>query len=42
MAQVATTGIANMQYTHKVNDKVTLATDFLWHIASRDVTATVG
>lgn len=40
--QFASTGIANMQYTHKVNDKVTLATDFLWHIASRDVTATVG
>ncbi|GIL67854.1 hypothetical protein Vafri_21138 [Volvox africanus] len=40
--QVATTGIMNMQYTHKVSEKVTLAADFLWHTASRDVTATVG
>ncbi|KXZ56173.1 hypothetical protein GPECTOR_1g149 [Gonium pectorale] len=40
--QLATTGIANMQYTHKVTDKVTLAADFLWHIASRDATATIG
>lgn len=40
--QIATTGIMNAQYTHKVTDKVALAADFLWHISSRDVTATVG
>ncbi len=26
----------------QVTDKVALAADFLWHISSRDVTATVG
>ncbi|KAG2446248.1 hypothetical protein HXX76_000840 [Chlamydomonas incerta] len=40
--QVATTGLMNMQYTHKVTEKVTLAADFMWHMISRDVTATVG
>lgn len=40
--QVATTGILSLQYSHKVNEKVTLATDFLWHFATREVTATLG
>lgn len=40
--QVATTGILSMQYAHKVNDKITLATDFLWHWGTREATATIG
>lgn len=40
--QVATTGIMSLQYAHKVSEKITLATDFLWHFATREVTATVG
>ncbi|KAJ9527261.1 hypothetical protein QJQ45_025530 [Haematococcus lacustris] len=40
--QVATTGILSLQYAHKVNDKVTLATDFLWQFATREATATLG
>lgn len=40
--QVATTGILNMQYAHKVNEKITLAADLMWHWASREATATVG
>jgi len=40
--QVATTGILSMQYLHKVNEKVSLATDFLWHWGNREATATVG
>lgn len=40
--QVATTGIVSMQYAHKVTEKITLATDFLWHWGSRDASATVG
>lgn len=30
------------QYLHRVNDKVSLATDFLWHWGAREATATVG
>lgn len=40
--QVASTGILSAQYAHKVTDKVTLATDLLYHWASREATATVG
>lgn len=40
--QVATTGILSMQYAHKVNEKITLAADFLWHWGSREATAAVG
>ncbi|KAL6764076.1 40 kDa translocon at mitochondrial outer envelope membrane [Haematococcus lacustris] len=40
--QVATTGILSLQYAHKVNEKVTLATDFLWQFATREATATLG
>lgn len=40
--QVATTGILSLQYAHRVNEKVTLATDFLWHWATREATAAVG
>eukprot|EP00798_Chlamydomonas_sp_ICE-L_P013142 gene13142-3464_t len=41
-AQIATTGILSLQYAHKVNEKITLATDFLLHMASREATATMG
>lgn len=40
--QVATTGILSMQYAYKVNEKVTLASDLLWHWATREATATLG
>lgn len=40
--QVASTAILSAQYAHRVTDKVTLATDLLWHWASREATATVG
>ena len=40
--QAATTGILSLQYAHRVTDKVTLASDFLWHWGSREATATVG
>lgn len=42
VAQLATTGILSLQYAHKVTDKVTLASDFLWHWSNRESTATVG
>lgn len=41
-AQIASTGVMNLQYSHKVTDKVTLATDLLWHWGTRDACATVG
>ena len=41
-AQVATTGIVNLTYAHRVTDKVTLASEFMWSLASREATATVG
>lgn len=40
--QLATTGIMSMGYAHKLSEKVTLASDFLWHWQSREATATVG
>jgi mitochondrial import receptor subunit TOM40 len=40
--QAATTGILSMGYAHKVTDKITLASDFLWHMGSKEATATVG
>jgi mitochondrial import receptor subunit TOM40 len=40
--QLATTGIMSMGYAHKVTEKITLASDFLWHWQSREATATVG
>lgn len=40
--QVATTGILSLQYSHRVTEKVTLASDFLWHWATREATATMG
>lgn len=40
--QLATTGIMSMGYAHKVSDKITLASDFLWQWQSREATATLG
>jgi len=40
--KVATTGIMSMGYAHKVSEKITLASDFLWHWQSREASATVG
>eukprot|EP00877_Chromochloris_zofingiensis_P008556 jgi/Chrzof1/3954/Cz13g14220.t1 len=40
--QLATTGIISLQYAHRVTDKITLASDLLWHWASREATATIG
>nr|QKY15283.1 mitochondrial import receptor subunit TOM40-1 (TOM40-1) [Polytomella parva] len=40
--QVATTGILSMQYTHRVTEKISLASDLMWHFASREATATIG
>ena len=39
--QLATTGIMSMGYAHRVSEKITLASDFLWHWQSREATATV-
>lgn len=40
--QASNTGILSAQYAHKVTDKVTLATDLLWHLNGREATAAVG
>uniref|UniRef100_A0A7S0V429 Mitochondrial import receptor subunit TOM40 n=1 Tax=Polytomella parva TaxID=51329 RepID=A0A7S0V429_9CHLO len=40
--QVATTGILSMQYTHRVTEKISLASDLMWHFGSREATATIG
>lgn len=41
-AQAATTGILSLQYAHKVTEKITLVSDFLWHWTQREATAAVG
>jgi len=40
--QIATTGILQAAYAHKVTEKVTLVSDFLWTWAAREATATIG
>ncbi|EOA36488.1 hypothetical protein CARUB_v10011140mg [Capsella rubella] len=40
--QVASNGLAVMNYVQKVSEKVSLATDFIYNFVSRDVTASVG
>lgn len=40
--QVATTGLLSLTYTHKLSEKVHLATDFLWNWNQREATAAVG
>ncbi|KAI8464364.1 MAG: eukaryotic porin-domain-containing protein [Monoraphidium minutum] len=42
VGQVATTGIANLQYAHRVTDKITMVSDLLWQWNSREATATIG
>ena len=40
--QVATTGLLSLTYTHKLSDKVHLASDFLWNWNQREATASIG
>ncbi|KAL9309225.1 putative mitochondrial import receptor subunit TOM40-2 [Arabidopsis thaliana] len=40
--QIASTGVAVMNYVHKVSEKLSFATDFIYNYLSRDVTASVG
>lgn len=42
VCQLATTGIANLQYAHKVSDKIMMVSDLLWQFNSREATATIG
>lgn len=41
-AQVATTGLVSLGYVHRVSDKVSLASDFLWNWQAREATASFG
>ncbi|XP_057535710.1 mitochondrial import receptor subunit TOM40-1-like [Amaranthus tricolor] len=41
-AQVASTGLAALSYVQKINEKVSLATEFAYNHMSKDVTAAVG
>ena len=41
-AQVASTGLVIANYVHKVSDKLSLATDFLYNWNTREATATIG
>ncbi|CAN7047342.1 unnamed protein product [Brassica oleracea var. botrytis] len=40
--QVASTGLVLMNYVQKVSDKVSLATDFMYNVFSREAVASVG
>uniref|UniRef100_A0A061SMQ7 Mitochondrial import receptor subunit TOM40 n=1 Tax=Tetraselmis sp. GSL018 TaxID=582737 RepID=A0A061SMQ7_9CHLO len=40
--QLATTGLLSLTYSHKVSDKVTLASDFMWNWNAREATASCG
>ncbi|KAL6185538.1 hypothetical protein ACLB2K_041670 [Fragaria x ananassa] len=40
--QVASTGVVAMSYVQKVNDKVSLASDFMYNYLSREATASLG
>mmetsp|Transcript_108 Transcript_108/g.309 ORF Transcript_108/g.309 Transcript_108/m.309 type:complete len:318 (-) Transcript_108:79-1032(-) len=40
--QLATTGLLSLTYTHRVSDKVSLASDFMWNWNSREATASMG
>ncbi|KAK9803219.1 hypothetical protein WJX73_005138 [Symbiochloris irregularis] len=40
--QVASTGLANLTYLHKVSDKICLASDFMWNWNMREATASFG
>jgi mitochondrial import receptor subunit TOM40 len=41
-AQLASTGLVSLTYVHKVSDKVSLASDFMYNWNSREATASVG
>ncbi|KAK9841571.1 hypothetical protein WJX74_008102 [Apatococcus lobatus] len=40
--QLATTGLINATYIHKVNEKLSLASDFLWNWHGREASASFG
>ncbi|VVB00659.1 unnamed protein product [Arabis nemorensis] len=40
--QIASSGVAMMNYVHKVSEKVSFAADFMYNHAFKDVTASVG
>lgn len=40
--QIATTGLANLTYLHRLSDKINLATDFMWNWNVREATASFG
>ncbi|PIA53218.1 hypothetical protein AQUCO_00900063v1 [Aquilegia coerulea] len=40
--QMASTGMVALSYVQKISEKVTLASDFMYNLMSRDVTASVG
>jgi len=41
-AQVATTGLVSLGYLHRVSEKVSLASDFLWNWHAREASASFG
>lgn len=41
-AQVANTGLVSLTYVQKISDKVSLASDFMWNLNSREATASFG
>ncbi|KAK9823803.1 hypothetical protein WJX72_005619 [[Myrmecia] bisecta] len=41
-AQVATTGLVSMTYVHKVSEKVSLASEFMWNWMAREASAAFG
>lgn len=42
VAQVANTGIVNLQYARRVTDRIMMVSDLLWQWPSREATATIG
>lgn len=41
-AQIATTGLVSLNYAHRVSEKVTLASDFMWNWNTREPAASFG
>ncbi|KAL3139770.1 hypothetical protein ABBQ38_004073 [Trebouxia sp. C0009 RCD-2024] len=41
-AQIATTGLISLNYAHKLSEKVTLASDFMWNWNQREPSASFG
>mmetsp|Transcript_28694 Transcript_28694/g.80781 ORF Transcript_28694/g.80781 Transcript_28694/m.80781 type:complete len:331 (-) Transcript_28694:170-1162(-) len=40
--QLATTGLLSLTYTHRISEKASLATDFMWNWNAREATASCG